>query len=297
MQAYLIPEYPDTFRCSECGVKYTEAEHERYYTPEKLRQWHLNCKNCGAILGEKEETMKVLKVLIACEESQRVCTEFRKLGHEAYSADIQEPSGGHPEWHIHGDVLKVLNGGEFRTMDGAEHTVEKWDLIVAHPPCTYLTVSGNAWFNIERYGDKARKRHKDREDAAKFFMEFANAECDHIAIENPIGYMNTHYRESDEIIQPYEFGHPVSKATCLWLKGLPTLQATNKVRPELVKSGGKYYSGPALYVRDENGKILSYNDPRTAKERSKTFPGIAQAMAQQWSDYLTGNADIQLSLL
>lgn len=111
MQAYLIPEYPDTFRCSECGVKYTEAEHERYYTPEKLRQWHLNCKNCGAILGEKEETMKVLKVLIACEESQRVCTEFRKLGHEAYSADIQEPSGGHPEWHILGDVLKVLNGG------------------------------------------------------------------------------------------------------------------------------------------------------------------------------------------
>lgn len=236
-----------------------------------------------------------LKVLIACEESQRVCIEFRKLGHEAYSADIQEPSGGHPEWHIHCDVLNVLNGGEFRTMDGAEHTVEKWDLIIAHPPCTYLTVSGNRWFNVERYGDTAIRRYHDREQAAEFFMSFVNADCKHIAIENPIGYMNTHYREADEIIQPYEFGHPVRKATCLWLKNLPTLTPTKIVKPETAQSGGKSYSGPALYVRDENGKILSWKDPRTAKERSKTYPGIAQAMAQQWSAYLTGQTDKQLS--
>ena len=239
--------------------------------------------------------MKPLKVLIACEESQRVCIEFRKLGHEAYSADIQEPSGGHPEWHIHGDVLKVLNGGNFTTMDGDNHIVDKWNLIIAHPPCTYLTVSGNRWFNVERYGDTAIRRYGDREKAAAFFMAFVNADCEHIAIENPIGYMNTHYREADEIIQPYEFGHPVRKATCLWLKNLPTLTPTKIVKPETAQSGGKSYSGPALYVRDENGKILSWKDPRTAKERSKTYPGIAQAIAQQWSAYLTGQTDKQLS--
>lgn len=239
--------------------------------------------------------MMSLKVLIACEESQRVCIEFRKLGHEAYSADIQEPSGGYPEWHILGDVLKVLNGGKFKTMDGEKHTVDKWDLIIAHPPCTYLTVSGNRWFNVERYGDTAIQRYHDREQAAEFFMSFVNADCEHIAIENPIGYMNTHYREADEIIQPYEFGHPVRKATCLWLKNLPTLTPTKIVKPETAQSGGKSYSGPALYVRDENGKILSWKDPRTAKERSKTYPGIAQAMAQQWSAYLTGQTDKQLS--
>lgn len=237
-----------------------------------------------------------MQVLIACEESQRVCTEFRKLGHEAYSADIQEPSGGRPEWHILGDVLIVLNGGEFATMDGVKHSVGKWDLIIAHPPCTYLAVSGNAWFNVERYGEKAERRHKARAEAAEFFMAFAKANCNHIAIENPIGYMNTHYRKADQIIQPYEFGHPVRKATCLWLKNLPLLHATEVVQPEVTKSGGKTYSGSALYVRDESGKILRYNDPRTAKERSKTFPGIAHAMATQWSDYLTGKSERQLSL-
>jgi hypothetical protein len=239
--------------------------------------------------------MKQLKVLIACEESQRVCIEFRKLGHEAYSADIQEPSGGHPEWHVKGDVLNIINGEKFSTMDGAEHSVDSWDLLIAHPPCTYLTVSGNRWFNVERYGDTAIQRYKDREQAAEFFMRFVNADCEHIAIENPIGYMNTHYREADEIIQPYEFGHPVRKATCLWLKNLPTLTPTKIVKPETAQSGGKSYSGPALYARDENGKILAWNDARTAKERSKTYPGIAQAMAQQWSAYLTGQTDKQLS--
>lgn len=209
-----------------------------------------------------------MRVLIACEESQRVCTAFREKGHEAFSCDILEPSGGHPEWHIQGDVIPLLK--------------EKWDLIIAHPPCTYLTVSGNAWFNVEKYGDKARKRIQDREKAIEFFMAFVNADCEKIAIENPIGRMSTVYRKPDQIIQPYWFGDPVRKATCLWLKGLPKLKPTNEVEPEIHKSGKGTFSGPAFYVRDENGKILHWNDPRTAKERSKTFWGVARAMAEQW---------------
>jgi hypothetical protein len=160
--------------------------------------------------------------------------------------------------------------------------VSKWELIIAHPPCTYLTVSGNRWFNIERYGEKAVQRIKDREQAVYFFMEFVNADCDKIAIENPIGYMNTHYRKPDQIIQPYFFGDAVRKPTCLWLKGLQPLEKTNVVAPDIIRNNGTTYSGPAYYVRDENGKILSWNDPRTARERSKTYPGIAHAMAQQW---------------
>lgn len=185
--------------------------------------------------------MKKLKVLVACEESQRVCTEFRKLGHEAYSADIQEPSGGFPEWHILGDVLKVLNGGTFTTMNKWVHSIKKWDLIIAHPPCTYLAVSGNAWFNIAKYGDKAIERYKQRELAAQFFMKFINADCEHIAVENPIGYMNTHYQKPSCIIQPYEYGHPVRKATCLWLKNLPCLIPTNIVQYDVIHSGKKHF--------------------------------------------------------
>lgn len=239
-----------------------------------------------------------MKVLIACEESQRVCTAFRERGFEAYSADIQEPSGGHPEWHFLGDVRDILCPlyKRIRTMDGKPWFIRKWDLIIAHPPCTYLTVSGNRWFNVERYGDTAIRRYGERAKAAEFFMTFVTADCEHIAIENPIGYMNTHYREADEIIQPYEFGHPVRKATCLWLKNLPPLTPTRIIKPETAQSGGKSYSGPALYVRDENGKILSWKDPRTAKERSKTYLGIAAAMAQQWGDYLLGKSERQLSL-
>lgn len=239
-----------------------------------------------------------MNVLVACEESQRVCIAFRERGFEAYSCDIQEPSGGHPEWHIMDNVLNIINprqisnsfyGIVFKTMDGAAHRVKgKWDLIIAHPPCTYLTVSGNRWFNVERYGDKAIQRYKDQEKAADFFMTFINADCEHIAVENPIGYMNTHYRKAEQIIQPYEYGHPVRKSTCLWLKDLPHLQPTKIVDYEVIHSKGKSggYSGAAWYAKDENGKILSYNDPRTAKERSKTFEGIAAAMAQQWGDYL-----------
>lgn len=236
--------------------------------------------------------MKVLKVLIACEESQRVCTEFRKLGHEAYSADIQEPSGGHPEWHILGDVLKVLNGGEFRTMDGAEHTVKKWDLIVAHPPCTYLSNAGARWLykTIDGKVYCERERLEKGLQGREFFMQFYNAKCEHIAIENPIPSAIYQIPEYTQVIQPYEFGHPYSKKTCLWLRGLPKLYATKvltEYRPYI--SSGTYSKAHNPKYKGESRKGGS------SKSRSKTFPGIAQAIAQQWSDYLTGNTDIQLS--
>lgn len=231
-----------------------------------------------------------MNVLVACEESQEVCKAFRARGHNAFSCDIQECSGGHPEWHIQDDVLRLINGFKngygvpfFTTNDGKNHdTPERWDLIIAHPPCTYLTVSGNRWFNVERYGGKAIQRERERERAVDFFMRFACADCDKIAIENPIGYMNTHYRKPDQVVHPYFFGDPVRKATCLWLKGLPILHPTNKVEPNIIKDRNTSYSGPAYYARDENGKILSWNDPRTAKARSKTYHGFALAMAEQW---------------
>lgn len=219
-----------------------------------------------------------MNVLIACEESQEVCKAFRALGHNAFSCDLQEPSGGHPEWHILGDVRDVLlykwhclwpgtryRGYLFRTMDGERHEIEgKWDLIIAHPPCTYLTVSGNRWFNVELYGDKARERALQREEAAAFFMVFANADCDRIAIENPVGVMSTRYRKPDQIIQPWQFGHGEQKATCLWLKGIPPLRPTNIVE------------GRTQRVWKEPP------GPDRAKIRSKTYTGIAQAMAEQW---------------
>lgn len=225
-----------------------------------------------------------MKVLVACEESQEVCKAFRARGHEAYSCDIQEPSGGHPEWHVMGDALKLIDGkcAAFQTMDGKMHRLTKWDLLIAHPPCTYLTVTGNRWFNVERYGEKAIKRAKLREEAAIFFMAFMTADVGKIAVENPVGWMSTHYRKPDCIIQPYEFGHHARKKTCLWLKGLQPLKPTNIVDPGQILTGGYSVGASADSARDKNGKTLRWNDPRTAKERSKTFPGIAAAMAEQW---------------
>lgn len=239
-----------------------------------------------------------MKILVACEESQAVTKELRRLGHEAYSCDIINCSGGHPEWHIHGDVLKVLNpypikidmntvknGIEFYTCNGQiPHTIwGRWDMIIAFPPCTYLTVAGNRWFNIEKYGEKAIQRHKDREEAIKFFMAFANADCERIAIENPVGIMSKAYRKPNQIIQPYQFGHNARKGTCLWLKGLPELQPTDIVDPGEIKPGGYSVGAGADCARDKNGKIIAWNDPRTAIIRSKTFPGVAKAMAEQWA--------------
>lgn len=222
-----------------------------------------------------------MNVLVACEESQAVCKAFREKGHNAYSCDIQEESGGHPEWHILGDCLPLLDGNcTFTTRGGQTATINgKWDLIIAHPPCTYLTVTGNRWFNIERYGDKARKRIKDREIAVSFFMMLANADCERIAIENPVGYMNTYWRKPDQIIQPYMFGDPFEKKTCLWLKNLPKLVPTDEVRPpERVK----YDSGKTMPAWYADAWHLSPEE--RARVRSKTFPGIAKAIAEQWSN-------------
>ena len=232
------------------------------------------------------------KLLVACEESQRVCTAFRERGWEAYSCDIEPCSGWHPEWHIQQDVLPLIDGDcTFVTVDGVEHHIDgQWDLLICHPPCTYLTVAGNRWFNIEKYGDKAIQRIKDRENAIDFFMKFINAPCEHIAVENPVGVMSTVYRKADQIIQPYYFGDHARKGTCLWLKGLPYLRSTNIVDPGEIFDGGYSCGASANYATDENGKILPWNDPRTAKIRSKTFFGVARAMADQWGKFIEEQA-------
>lgn len=222
-----------------------------------------------------------MKVLVACEESQRVTIELRKLGNEAYSCDLLECSGNHPEWHIKKDVTLLLNGNcIFNTVDGVEHEISgKWDMIIAFPPCTYLTVTGNRWFNYKKYGDKAIQRMLDRNDAIKFFMTIANADCDKIAIENPVGVMSTYWRKPDQIIQPYQYGDAYEKRTCLWLKGLPTLTPTKIVEiPDRIQ----FKSGKTMakwYV--EAGNL---SKEQRALVRSKTFPGIARAMAEQWGN-------------
>lgn len=207
-----------------------------------------------------------MNVLIACEESQRVCTAFRERGHRAFSADIQECSGGHPEWHILGDVLPIINGNcEFTLQNGERERQEgKWDLIIAHPPCTHLAVSGARWFK------EGRKPISLQDDAAKFFMKFINADCDKIAVENPICIMSTRYRKPDQIINPYQFGHLEQKKTCLWLKNLPKLQETNNVYEDMMKLPEK-----------ERAKVW-WMGSNHSKERSKTYTGIATAMAEQW---------------
>lgn len=198
-------------------------------------------------------------ILVACEESQTVCKAFRARGHEAYSADIQEPSGGHPEWHILGDVLPLINGDyTFFTMDGRAHNIRgAWDMLIAFPPCTHLAVSG------ARYFEQKRKDGRQQQ-GIDFFMAFTKANCEKIAIENPIGIMSTHYRKPDQIIQPWMFGQGETKATCLWLKNLPELKPTNIVEGR------------------EHRIWKMAPGPERAKQRSKTFPGIAEAMADQW---------------
>lgn len=204
-----------------------------------------------------------MRVLVACEESQAVTKELRRLGCEAYSCDIQECSGGHPEWHLQVDALELLK--------------MQWDMIIAFPPCTDLAVSGARHF--------ARKRADGRQQRSiEFFMKFANADCPRIAIENPIGIMSSVFRKPDQIIQPYMFGDHARKSTCIWLKGLPKLKPTSIVDPGEIMRGGFSVGASAAYARDENGKIIAWNDPRTAKIRSKTFPGIAKAMAEQWTE-------------
>lgn len=194
-----------------------------------------------------------MKVLVACEESQSVCIEFRKLGHEAFSCDILPCSGGHPQWHIQDDVMNVLRH------DIISPFTCEWDMVIAFPPCTDLAVSGAIWFEQKRKDGRQQK-------SIMFFEFFTHLKNKYVAIENPIGIMSTLYRKPDQVIQPWQFGHGETKATCLWLKNLPKLQPTNIVEGR----EQKVWKMPPSKDR--------------AKLRSKTYLGIAQAMAIQWSN-------------
>lgn len=226
-----------------------------------------------------------MKILIACEESQRICIEMRKLGHEAYSCDVQEPSGGHPEWHILGDVLEVLNPYDcwnessirFETMDKKEHIVPRWDMIIAHPPCTYLSNAGACRLYPTK-GHLNRERYEEGLRAKKFFMELLHADCDHIAIENPIPSTVFELPEYSQTIQPYQYGEPYSKKTCLWLKGLPKLQPT-----KILTDYKPYVSCGTSANKGNKDKSGVSRAGGAAKVRSKTFEGIARAMAEQWA--------------
>ena len=209
-----------------------------------------------------------MNVLVACEESQRVCTAFREKGHNAFSCDIIECSGGHPEWHIRWDALALLNGNcSFITCDGEMHTLNgKWDLIIAHPPCTYLSNAGARFLYPKGILDE--KRLQKGIEAKEFFMAFYNADCEKICIENPIPSKIYGLPQYSQTVQPYEHGHPVQKKTCFWLKGLENLKPTNIVTErQSTKVAGNWFN--------KGGKDRS-------KNRAKTFPGIAKAMAEQW---------------
>lgn len=238
--------------------------------------------------------MRKLNVLVACEESQAVCKEFRRLGHNAFSCDILECSGGHPEWHFKCDVLQVIKnrGGMLQT--GKRKKISgNWDLMVAHPPCTFLAVSGAQWFyhpddkhlpiEQRRPHPKFPNRREDREKGVNFFMQLANAPIEHIAIENPVGIMSNRWRKPDQKVQPWMFGDEASKLTCLWLKNLPLLKETNVVGhgERIVLSSGRTL--PKWYS-DALSKAKTADERRTL--RSKTFPGFAKAIAEQWSEFL-----------
>lgn len=217
-----------------------------------------------------------MKVLVACEESRRVCSAFRERGHEAYSCDIQEPSGGHPEWHILGDCIPLLGGGcEFLTMDGARHKIlGKWDLIIAHPPCTYLSNAGACRLYTSK-GVLNEERVKQGICGRDLFMRIWWADAPRVAIENPIPSSVFMLPKYTEIIQPYEHGEPYQKKTCLWLKGLPPLVPTN-----IVEGRTPWVSGGSKDGKGQPRKRTGIKN--VAKDRSKTFPGIAKAMAEQW---------------
>lgn len=208
-----------------------------------------------------------MRILVACEESQAVTKELRRLGHEAYSCDIIPCSGGHPEWHIQGDALELLK--------------MKWDMILAFPPCTYLSNAGakHLWkghkLNQERYAKGL--------EAKEFFMQFLNADCPRIAVENPIPSKVYELPPYTQTIQPYEYGHPFTKRTCLWLKGLKPLEPTDIVEPTATWCPSGSYS----HKHDEKHRGMFTTD--RAKNRAKTFPGIAKAMAEQWA----GNNSIE----
>lgn len=234
-----------------------------------------------------------MNVLIACEESQTVCAAFRKLGFNAYSCDLVECSGGHPEWHLLGDALDVIKNNGGITQDGKHVVVDKWHLMIAHPPCTFLSSSGAKWYyhpedkhlpiEDRRPHPKFPNRKKDQEDGANFFMALYNTNIPYIAIENPVGVMSSRFRKPDQIVQPYMFGNSARKTTCLWLKGLPLLEPTKLVdegESIVFRSGKKM---PKWYC---DALTNAKTNAERRKLRSKTFDGIAQAMAKQWGDFL-----------
>jgi len=210
-----------------------------------------------------------MRVLIACEESQTVCKAFRAKGHEAFSCDIQTCSGGHPEWHFQQDVFEVIDMG--------------WDLMIGHPPCTYLTYAGIRWFNESRYGQKAIERHKLKDEAIDFFLKMYNAPIGKICLENPRGFIQKVIKPT-QLIHPYYFGDECTKATLLWLKGLPPLYHSAHVtlfddKKTHVYKGAMCSNGSQLLMGIHT---LNISKEERAKLRSKTFQGIANAMAEQW---------------
>jgi len=212
-----------------------------------------------------------MKVLIACEESQSICKEFRSLGHEAYSCDLLPCSGGHKDWHIQGDALKQAYSGNY-------------DLMVAHPPCTYLAVSGARWL-YNKDGSKNTKRWKNQKEALDFVNKLLNAPIKHIALENPISVISSNIRKPDQIVQPWMFGDEAQKSTCLWLKNLPLLKPTNIVGKgefiEFISKDGKKKKQPKWYF-EALQKAKTPEERRTL--RSKTFLGMAKAIAEQWGN-------------
>jgi len=219
----------------------------------------------------------MLKVLVACEESQEVCKAFRAKGHVAFSCDIIDCSGGFPEWHIKGDVMPILNGGRFQTCDGLWHTCYKWDLIIAFPPCTYFTTAGacRMYHKVNGVSVLDQDRYKKAMEMKKLFMAIYNADCPRISIENPTPMKLIGLPKETQVIQPFMFGHPWTKRTLLWLKGLEPLKPINIVEPIM----GSWVNGDASQYKKANGK---HNGKSNALDRSKTFSGVAQAMCDQW---------------
>jgi hypothetical protein len=224
-----------------------------------------------------------MKVLIACEESQATCKEFRKLGHEAYSCDLLPCSGKHKEWHIQGDAIKEAYSG-------------KYQLMIAHPPCTYLAVSGARWlYNKDK--TKNQERWIKQEEALDFVRKLMNAPIKHIALENPISVISSYIRKPDQIVQPYMFGDEAQKSTCLWLKNLPLLKPTNIVGKgefiEFIAKDGKKKRQPKWYFEAlKNAKTTE--ERRTL--RSKTFTGMAKAFAEQWGNLSNYHKQTKLEL-
>lgn len=224
-----------------------------------------------SMFSANRSLFKVLRVLIACEESQTICKEFRLLGHEAYSCDYLPCSGGHPEWHLQCDMFDMVGRG--------------WDLIISHPECTYLTVARNKYYKPE-YAERFPDNEKNREEAVKFFMRCVNVPAKYTAIENPVGIMSTRYRKPNQVVQPFWFGDTERKSTCLWLKNLPNLLPTKMVKPEII-----------YHASGRTDSALHYNTIKLKKEerrkaRSVTFKGFAKAMATQWSEHIINQPDL-----